>query len=99
MDLAKEIANDPAKLEAKLKEDWAKLDAKGEGFVTYKVLMEAYQKMAKALNLPEDKGPSQKDDEKIRQLMDPEGTGKVTFEGFVRLVKAGIEKRKAEAKA
>ena len=99
MDLAKEIVSDPAKLEAKLKEDWAKLDTKGEGFVTYKVLMEAFQKMAKSLNLPADKGPSQKDDEKIRQLIDPEGTGKVTFEGFVKLVKAGIEKRKAEAKA
>ena len=51
------------------------------------------------MNLPEDKGPSQKDEEKIKQLIDPEGTGKVTFEGFVKLVKAGIEKRKAEAKA
>ena len=100
MDLAKEIISDPAKLEAKLKEDWAtKLDTKGEGFVTYKVLMEAYQQMAKALNLPADKAPSQKDDEKIRKIIDPEGTGKVTFEGFANLVKAGIEQRKAQGQA
>ena len=99
MDLAKEIANDPAKLEAKLKEDWAKLDAKGEGFVTYKVLMEAYQKMAKAMNLPENKQPTQEDNEKIKKLIDPQGTGKVNFEGFMNLVKAGAEQLKAAGKA
>ena len=99
MDKAKEIASDPAKLDAKLKEDWAKLDTKGEGFVSYKVLMEAWQNMAKSLNLPADKAPSQKDDENIRKVIDPEGTGKVTFEGFARLVKSGIEKHKASGQA
>ena len=35
MEKYKEIANDPAKLEAALKDAWAKIDAKGEGAVTH----------------------------------------------------------------
>ena len=35
MDKYKEIANDPAKLEAKIKEVWAKIDAKGEGSIPH----------------------------------------------------------------
>ena len=99
MEQYKEIFADPAKLEAKLKEDWAKIDTKGEGSVTYKELMEAYQKMAKAMNLPENKQPTQEDNEKIKKLIDPQGTGKVNFEGFMNLVKAGAEQLKAAGKA
>ena len=61
--------------------------------------MEAYQKMAKAMNLPENKQPTKEDNEKIKKLIDPEGTGKVNFDGFVRLVKAGAEQLKAAGKA
>ena len=99
MEQYKEILADPAKLEAKLKEDWAKIDTKGEGSITYKELMEAYQKMAKAMNLPEKKQPTKEDNEKIKQLIDPQGTGKVNFEGFKNLVKAGFEQLKAAGKA
>ena len=98
MEQFKEILSDPAKLEAKLKEDWAKIDTKGEGSVTYKELMEAYQKMAKAMNLPEKKQPTKEEEEKIKKLIDPEGTGKVNFQGFVNLVKAGAEQLKATGK-
>ena len=63
MDKYKEIFADPAKLEAKLKEDWAKIDTKGEGAITYQQLMEAYQKMTKAMGLPEDKKPTAEDNE------------------------------------
>ena len=37
MEQYKDLVNDPAKLEAKLKEDWAKIDAKGEGSVSLEV--------------------------------------------------------------
>ena len=36
MEKFKEIANDPAKLEASMKDTWAKIDAKGEGAVDLK---------------------------------------------------------------
>ena len=98
MEQYKEIFADPAKLEAKLKEDWAKIDTTGEG-VTYKQLMEVYQKMSKAMGFPEKKQPTQEDNEKIKKLIDPEGTGKVKFEGFFNLVKAGAEQLKAAGKA
>ena len=35
MEKYKEIANDPVKLEAALKDAWAKIDTKGAGFVTH----------------------------------------------------------------
>ena len=35
MEQYKAICNDPAKLEASLKETWAKIDTKGEGCVTH----------------------------------------------------------------
>ena len=36
--------------------------------------------------------PSDEERNKIKQLVDPEGTGKVTFDGFVKLAKLGAEK-------
>ncbi len=92
MDKLKELANDPAKLEAKLKEDWAKLDTKGEGAVTLAEFQEAGNKMQAKLNLGDLKG--QFDKEKFIKLLDPEGTGKVTYDNFVKFVKAGLEKLK-----
>ena len=92
MDKLKELANDPAKLEAKLKEDWAKLDTKGEGAVTLAEFQEAGNKMQAQLNLGDLKG--QFDKEKFIKLLDPEGTGKVTYDNFVKFVKAGLEKLK-----
>ena len=92
MDKLKELANDPAKLEAKLKEDWAKLDTKGEGAVTLAAFQEAGNKMQAQLNLGDFKG--QFDKEKFIKLLDPDGTGKVTYDNFVKFVKAGLEKLK-----
>ena len=92
MDKLKELANDPAKLEARLKEDWAKIDTKGEGAVTLAAFQEAGNKMQAQLNLGDLKG--QFDKEKFIKLLDPDGTGKVTYDNFVKFVKAGLEKLK-----
>ena len=40
MEKCKEIMSDPAKLEAFLKDSWAKIDAKGEGAVSYEQYMQ-----------------------------------------------------------
>ena len=94
MDKLKELANDPAKLEAKLKEDWAKMDTKGEGAITLEAFAAAGKKMQEQLNLGGSQAPEDK--EKFKKLLDPDNTGKVTFDNFVKFVKAGLEKLKGQ---
>ena len=52
MEQYKAICNDPAKLEASLKETWAKIDTKGEGCVTHEQFKVACEQIAKTMNLP-----------------------------------------------
>ena len=75
MEQLKALAKDPAKLEAKLKEDWAKMDTKGEGSVTFEVFAEAGKKMQQALNL--NKEPTDEEKQKYKQLLDPNNTEKL----------------------
>ena len=95
MDKVKEVMNDPAKLEQALKDAWAKMDTEKKGFVTYEVMQEALKSQRKAMGIPEREGtPEEK--EKAKKIADPDGTGKVVFENFVKLVKAGVEQMKAQ---
>ena len=98
MDKYKEIANDPAKLEASLKETWAKIDVKGEGSVTHEAFRVAAEAMAKTMNLPGMKPPTEEEKAAAKKIADPNDTGKITFEGFKALVQAGIAKGKREGK-
>lgn len=98
MEKWKEIANDPAKLEAAMKETWAKIDTKGEGSVDFKQFETISRELAKQMNLPQDKEPTPEEKEKAKKLVDPNGTGKINFEGFKALVQAGIAKGKKEGK-
>ena len=95
MEQLKALANDPAKLEAKLKEDWAKLDTKGEGAITLEAFAEAGRKMQKAFNM-EGKEPTEEEKKKYTQILDPTGSGKVTYDNFVKFMKAGLEKLKGQ---
>ena len=97
MEKAKEILADPAKLDAALKQGWEKMDPEKKGYVTYDVLKQSLVAQAKALGMPEREGtPEEK--EAAKKLADPKGTGKVTYENFVKLIKCSIEKGKAEGK-
>lgn len=98
MEKYKEIANDPVKLEAALKEAWAKIDAKGEGAVTHEAFKAAAEEMAKTMNLPGMKPPTEEEKAAAKKIADPNDTGKITFEGFKALVQAGIAKGKKEGK-
>ncbi len=98
MEKWKEIANDPAKLEAAMKETWAKIDTKGEGSVDLKQFETISRELAKQMKLPQDKEPTPEEKEKAKKLVDPNGTGKINFEGFKALVQAGIAKGKKEGK-
>ena len=98
MDKYKEIANDPAKLEASLKETWAKIDVNGEGSVTHEAFRVAAEAIAKQMNIPGMKPPTEEEKEAAKKLVDPNNTGRITFEGFKALVQAGIAKGKKEGK-
>ena len=98
MDKYKEIANDPVKLEASLKETWAKIDAKGEGSVTYEEFEAASRKIAQELHLPKGSEPTEPEKKAGKILADPNNTGRINFEGFKLLIKAGIAKAKKEGK-
>ena len=50
------------------------------------------------MNFPKGPEPTAEEKEKIKQLIDPNNTGKIDFEGFKRLVQAGIAKGKREGK-
>ena len=98
MEKYKEIVNDPAKLDASLKDTWAKL-SKGKDSLTHDEFKVAAEEHAKTLNLPPGlQPPTDEEKEKARKLVDPDGTGKINFDGFVKLCKAGIAKAKSEGK-
>ena len=99
MDKVKEVVNDPVKLEENLKKAFEKMDADKKGWVSHEVLREALIAQAQAIGLPKpEKEPTEEEKEKARKLADPDGTGKITYENFVKLMKAGIEKAKKEGK-
>lgn len=98
MEKYKEICNDPVKLEAALKDAWAKIDAKGEGAVTHEQFRAAAEEMAKTMNIPGMKPPTEEEKAAAKKIADPNDTGKITFEGFKALVQAGIAKGKKEGK-
>ena len=99
MEKIKEVVNDPEKLEKCLKEAFEKMDADKKGYVSHEVLKEALIAQAKALGLPKpEKEPTEEEKEKARKIADPDGTGKITFENFKKLMLAGIEKARKEGK-
>jgi len=75
------------------------MDADKKGYVSHEVLKEALIAQAKALGLPKpEKEPTEEEKAKAKQIADPDGTGKITFENFKKLMHAGIEKGRKEGK-
>ena len=99
MDKVKEVVNNPALLEEKLKEFFAKVDKDNRGYITPDELKLAMIETGQRLNFPKpEREPTEEEKEQGRKLCDPEGTGKITFEGFRRLSLAIIEKAKQSGK-
>ena len=99
MDKVKEVVNDPVKLEENLKKAFEKMDADKKGWVSHEVLKEALIAQAQALGLPKpEKEPTEEEKEKAKKIADPDGSGKITFENFKKLMLAGIEKARAAGK-
>ena len=94
MDKAKEIISDPAKFEAAMNQAWEKLDPEKKGYTSYDAVRDALKDQAKAMGIPE-REPTPEEKEAAKKLADPEGTGKITKENFVKFIKFGIEKARA----
>ena len=90
MEKYKEIANDPVKLEAALKDAWAKI-SKGADSVTHEEFKVASEAMAKTMNIPGMKPPTEEEKAAAKKIADPNGTGRITFEGFKALIHSAIE--------
>ena len=99
MDKIKEVVNNPALLEEKLKEFFNKVDVEKKGYITPEALKQAMENTAKELNLPKpEKEPTEAEKEAARKLADPDGSGKVTFENFKKLMHAGIKRARDAGK-
>ena len=97
MDKAKEILADPAKFEAAMKQAWEKLDPEKKGYATYEAVKENLKAQAKAMGMPDREGTPE-EIAAAKKLADPEGTGKVTYDNFVKFIKCGIEQAKKQGK-
>jgi len=99
MDKIKAVVNDPAKLQEELKKAFEKMDADKKGYISHEVLKTALIEQAKALGLPKpEKEPTEEEKAAARKIADPDGSGKITFENFVKLMEAGIKKAKEMGK-
>jgi Ca2+-binding EF-hand superfamily protein len=99
MDKIKAVVNDPAKLQEELKKAFEKMDADKKGYISHEVLKTALIEQAKALGLPKpEKEPTEEEKAAARKIADPDGSGKITFENFVKLMEAGIKKAREAGK-
>ena len=99
MDKLKAVVNDPAKLQEELKKAFEKMDAEKKGYISHEVLKAALIEQAKALGLPKpEKEPTEEEKAAARKIADPDGSGKITFENFVKFMEAGIKKAKEMGK-
>jgi Ca2+-binding EF-hand superfamily protein len=99
MDKLKAVVNDPAKLQEELKKAFEKMDAEKKGYISHEVLKTALIEQAKALGLPKpEKEPTEEEKAAARKIADPDGSGKITFENFVKLMEAGIKKAREMGK-
>ena len=89
-----EVVKDPAKLAAEVKRVFTRLDIKKQGFLDVAVLKDIDQKVIE-LHLPIPK-LTEEQKQKVIKIADPNGTGKVTEEGLLTLVKHVVEKMKSE---
>ena len=99
MDKIKEVVNNPALLEEKLREFYDKVDTQKKGYITPDELQAAMKATAEKLNLPKpEREPTEEEKEQGRKLADPTGSGKITFEGFRALSLAIITEAKKRGK-
>ena len=99
MDKIKEVVNNPALLEEELKKFFNKVDADKKGYITPEQYKEAVILTAKELNLPKpEKEPTEEEKAQAKKIVDPDGTGTITFENFRKFSLLAIEEAKKRGK-
>ena len=99
MDKIKEVVNNPALLEEELKKFFNKVDVDKKGYITHEQYKEAVILTAKELNLPKpEKEPTEEEKAQAKKIVDPDGTGKITFENFRKFSLLAIEEAKKRGK-
>ena len=76
----------------------SKIDTKGEGSVSYEEYLAKAGALAKSLGIPEEKPPTEEEIAAAKKVADPNGTGKINFEGFKALVQAMVAEAKKAGK-
>ena len=89
----KEGLKDPAKVENFCKFCWGVADKDKKGYISF----EEFEKNCKAL-VGTTKEPTAEEREKLRKLVDPQNTNKVTYEAFKKAVNIVIEELKKQGK-
>ena len=95
---ATELVNDPAKLEAVFKAQFAKF-AGEKGYLTlddWKKCV-AYQSQTYKINTPPE-AEAKALQEKLMSVLDPDKTGKIGYEGYAKAAQAMIEKAIADGR-
>lgn len=89
------IMKDPVKLEAEAKKIFEKLDKDKKGYLDVAVIKDIEENKLPQLKVPMPQLPKEKK-EALLKLADPEGTGKITLENYLKMTKAVVEKMKAD---
>ena len=89
----KEGLKDPAKVENFCKFCWGVADKDKKGYISF----DEFEQNCKAL-LNTTANPTAEGREKIRKLVDPQNTNKVTYEAFKKTVNIVIEELKKQGK-
>ncbi len=87
MDISKELSAKigSSKIEAMFKQNWEEMDPDNKGYITYDVFREYIMSKIKSKNWTELE-PNPEATEKAKKLVDPDETGKITFENYVKLL-------------
>ena len=86
MDILKQI---PEYQENSFKVAFDKFDSDKKGHIPIDDFMNKLIEQYKQIR---EKGPTKKEIKEAKKVLDPDGTGKVTFENFVKFMKLGINK-------
>ena len=89
----KEGLKDPAKVENFCKFCWGVADKEKKGYITF----DEFEQNCKAL-VGTTANPTAEGREKIRKLVDPQNTNKVTYEVFKNFVFTGVDQLKKAGK-
>lgn len=88
------LMSTPEQQEAEFKKGFDMMDKEKKGYVTLETLQAGFEKLGEMFGKPP-KEPTPEEKAASLKILDPQGTGKVTWECYKTFMFAGIEKFKA----